>query len=233
MNGSMRSSPAAASMRTGPPDHRPTDRSAGARLKHRGLVRLDRPDEEVLLRQGHVVVTSTGLRCPPGLAYRAWERAGAKLSAISDSSAWCLGDWLIYGQTEFSDRYRIAVERVGLDYQTLRNYAWVARKYPLARRRPELSFQHHAELASVEPDEQDRWLELAAAGGWSRNRLRSELRGRPEEPAAAGDARHRTPSLRVPPEKLERWRQAAADVGLGLQEWIIVTLDSAVRPATG
>lgn len=41
----------------------------------------------------------------------------------------CLGDWLAYGQAVYANRHRTAVERTSLNYQALRNYAWVARQF--------------------------------------------------------------------------------------------------------
>jgi hypothetical protein len=83
----------------------------------------------------------------------AW-RIGTQLSAAVSSSAWCLGDWLVYGQAAFSGRYRDALEQTSLDYQTLRSYAWVARRFPVSRRRDNLSFGHHAETAALPRPEQ-------------------------------------------------------------------------------
>ena len=77
-----------------------------------------------------ILVTRVGLQMPADLPYEDWENAGGKLARISDTSAWCLGDWIVHGQERFRDRYRCAVKNAGLDYQTLRNYAWVARKFP-------------------------------------------------------------------------------------------------------
>lgn len=57
-------------------------------------------------------------------------------------SSWCLCDWLAHGEDAFTGRYRDAVERTALDYQTLRNYAWLARPLALSRRRDTLSFAH-------------------------------------------------------------------------------------------
>jgi len=51
----------------------------------------------------------------------------AQLAAVS--SAWCLGDGLIAGQAAYGSRNRDAIGRTGLDYQTLRNYAWVAGRF--------------------------------------------------------------------------------------------------------
>jgi len=38
---------------------------------------------------------------------------------------------------------------------SLRNNKWVADRVELSRRRDNLSFAHHAEVAKLEPDEQD------------------------------------------------------------------------------
>ena len=103
-------------------------------------------------------------------------RIGRQLEAVASSSAWCLGDWLSYGRAAYAGRYRDAVEQTSLDYQTLRNYAWVAGRFPLSRRRDTLSFGHHAEVAALPEPEQDFWLRKAGDLGWSRNHLRCEVR---------------------------------------------------------
>ena len=95
---------------------------------------------------GHLVVPRMGLEFPRQLPFEAWLVVGSQLAAAA-SSAWCLGDWLAYGQAACAGRYRDAVELTGLDYQTLRNYAWVAGRFELSRRRDTLSFGHHAGVA--------------------------------------------------------------------------------------
>ena len=70
-------------------------------------------------------------------------------------AAWCLGDWLVFGEQAYAGRYRQAIERTSLDYQTLGNYAWVAKRFSLSRRRDELSFGHHSEVAALPEPEQD------------------------------------------------------------------------------
>ena len=94
---------------------------------------------------------------------------------IADSSAWCLGDWVVFGASRYSDRYLRAIEQAGLEYQTLRNYAWVARRFESSRRREALSFQHHAEVASLPEPEQDLWLQRADAAQWSKTELRRRI----------------------------------------------------------
>jgi len=141
------------------------------------------------LRDGQIFTTRVGLRIPDRLAFEAWQAAGAQIARVVDSSAWCLGDWLVYGERRFIDRYRDAVAAVGLEYQTLRNYAWVTRRFELSRRRQCLTFQHHAEVASLSSQEQDEWLDRAERGGWSRNQLRKAVRdARQDALAPAGTA---------------------------------------------
>jgi hypothetical protein len=180
-----------------------------------------------------ILVTRVGLQIPADLSYEDWENAGGKLARISDTSAWCLGDWIVHGQERFRDRYRYAVQNAGLDYQTLRNYAWVARKIPQSRRRHRLSFQHHAEVASLDADEQDRWLRQAEANNWSRNELRMKIR------SAVGRGGQQTTNavvlsrLAVTPEHVERWRAAAELSRTSLERWLVATLNDAAAEALG
>jgi hypothetical protein len=152
---------------------------------------------------------------------------------MASTSAWCLGDWIAHGQERFRERYRDAARKAGLEYQTLRNYAWVSRKIPQERRCPELSFQHHAEVASLDAEEQIRWLRQADANKWSRNELRMEIQ------AAAGRGVQRPTStitlsqLTVAPEHLERWRAAAELSRTSLESWLVETLNGAADEALG
>ncbi len=126
--------------------------------------------------QGAAILPRTGLNLPSSLSFENWLRIGEVLSTVRTSSAWCLGDWLIYGEMAYTGRYRDAIKQTSLDYQTLRNYAWVARRFSLSRRRDALSFGHHAEVASLSEPEQDFWLRKAETLGWSTSRLRREVR---------------------------------------------------------
>ncbi|MCG8915748.1 LmbU family transcriptional regulator [Actinokineospora sp. PR83] len=166
------------------------------------------------------------------MTYETWERAGVQLAGVLDSSAWCLGDWLVCGQENYADRYTRAIEVAGLDYQTLRNYAWVTRRFPFDRRRAELSFQHHAEVASLDVEDQDEWLRRAEDGGWSRNELRRRLRTTREE-AKAVAASTLMPRVPVARERMERWRAAALRSEEHLERWMVLMLDRAAEDALG
>jgi hypothetical protein len=170
--------------------------------------------------------TRTALHLRPSLALGEWERLGRRVAEVADSSAWWVGDWLLFGERSYGRRYRAAVEATGLDYQTLRNYAWVASRFPVSRRRDQLTFGHHAEVASLSEDDQDTWLRRAALERWSRNELRRRLRSvRLGE--AAPSAGERPIELAVEAERRAQWEAAAAAEGRPLDEWISAVLDRA------
>ena len=123
-----------------------------------------------------VQVHRSGLQFTGQQSLGMWEQVGSRLFSFADSSTWWIADWLVYGETTFRDRYEEAIKRTSLSYQTLRNYTWVARRFPLARRRQALSFSHHLEVVALEQPEQDYWLRKAEELTWSRNRLRAEVR---------------------------------------------------------
>ncbi|WP_246097840.1 LmbU family transcriptional regulator [Streptomyces botrytidirepellens] len=173
-----------------------------------------------------MLTTKVGLHIPVGLAFEEWERAGRQLSGLLNSSSWWLGDWLVYGKDHYADRYERGIRAAGLQYQTLRNYAWVSRRFELRRRRPALSFQHHAELASLPVGEQETWLDRAERMKWTTKQLRNAIRAQREgTPQATVEATTRR--LAVPDNRLKWWHKAAAQSGTELADWVMDTLDAA------
>jgi hypothetical protein len=193
--------------------------------------------------RGHVAVPRIGLVFPPRLPFAAWLAVGAQLAAVAASSAWCLGDWLIYGQAAYAGRYQDAIERSGLEYQTLRNYAWVAGRFELSRRRDTLSFGHHAEVAALPEAEQDYWLRKAEEFCWSTTRLRREVRaslaerqqgpqGLHLEPGGRlGAGRRHTVRVTLTSAQLALCEQAARSQGMTLRPWAARVLEQAAQHA--
>ncbi|MER5811448.1 LmbU family transcriptional regulator [Streptomyces sp. NPDC002033] len=200
-------------------------------------------------------VQKSGMILPQNLPERSWEQIGTDLRELVNSSAWWLADWLIYGEATYGwRRYKEAIERTGLDYQTLRNYAWVARRFDHHRRRDGLSFAHHAEVARLAPPEQDYWLRKAEQQKWSRNELRRSVRASlavqsdtAEVPPAGGDARRDVPRLaaatpaderrqqvttltiELSAGQLEHLSKTAAAHGLPVDKWVTRMLETAER----
>ena len=166
------------------------------------------------------------LYLPGGLPINVWQRIGKQLHLLSDSCAWWLGDWLVYGEDVYPERYRAAIDGTSLNYQTLRNYAWVARKFHVSRRRDKLSFQHHVEVAALSRDEQEIWLGRAERNRWSRNELRKRLR---ESRITRGKLSPASVfvTLRADADQEQRWQRAAVTQHKSLEEWAMLVLDQA------
>jgi len=168
-----------------------------------------------------------GLEFPHRLPIDGWQYIGSQLHLIADTSAWWLGDWLVFGQDHYADRYLEAIQRTALDYQTLRNYAWVARKVSFSRRREKLSFGHHAEVASLPEPEQDYWLRKAENYQWPRNFLRRQLRESLREQAGRRSARDEPGprlSLHFTVAQLEAFERAARVRGIEVEDWAVFVL---------
>ena len=176
-----------------------------------------------------VLMTRVGLRIPPALSFDDWERAGRRIADLVDSSGWWLGDWLVFGREHYPDRYQRAIRAVGLSYQTLRNYAWVAGRFEFGRRRAALTFQHHAEIASLSCDVQERLLDQAERHAWTTKQLRTALRAERDGDAPPSGPPARIPRIALPQDRVDVWRQAAESLGLDLEHWVMRMLDQAAE----
>jgi hypothetical protein len=140
---------------------------------------MRRPESDEAVRPGDVDFGAVGLALASGLPYERWEAIGRALWAMEWGRLWWLGDWLAYGECAYGERAAQAEALDGYDYATLSGARWVCSRIEAARRRPELSFAHHQEVAALAPAEQERWLAAAAREGWSVRELRAVLRAAP------------------------------------------------------
>lgn len=127
-----------------------------------------------LYRLGYA--TDTSLELPENLPYDTYEALGLALRHRQDQTTWWLSDWLLFGEKKYGETYTQAVMITGLAEGTLANYASTAHRVPRERRRPELKFGHHTEVAALQPQDQTEWLDRAVTNNWSRNELRSQIR---------------------------------------------------------
>jgi Thioredoxin len=170
--------------------------------------------------------TRVGLRLPAHLSFERWKALGRQIGSVATASCWWLGDWVSYGEGCYGEKYKQAIAVTGFDYQTLRNYAWVAGRFDVSRRRDTLSFAHHAEVAALPEEEQDEWLDLAERSRWSRNELRARLRNEKRARIPSGVEQLR---MNVEAARVERWRVAAEAQGLDLTEWLVAAADDAAQ----
>jgi hypothetical protein len=140
------------------------------------------------------------------LTLTAWADFGKRLGTLGRGVGWWIGDWLLYGNERYGEKYSRASRITGYDAQTLMNMVYVASRFAPDRRREQLSWSHHAELAAFELGDQERWLELAIRERISVRSLRLEVRtvrrGTDDRTDPQGDRERRGGSRRVPESKV-------------------------------
>jgi hypothetical protein len=110
------------------------------------------------------------------LEYRDWVLEGRRIGLICRASPWWIGDWLLYGTARWGEMYVEATRITAYDPKSLRNMRYVASRFHLSLRRDNLTWSHHALLASLDADTQTFWLDLASKDRLSVEDLRLELR---------------------------------------------------------
>lgn len=127
-----------------------------------------------------IEATPVGLRLSKDLNFDEWAAIAESFGRALQTAAWCIGDWLVYGERKWGQQlllageefdpeapnrvpsyaYDAAVAATGLDRQTLSQYAGVCRKIPIAERRLHLSFGHHRILAPLPPAKRLEWWSI-------------------------------------------------------------------------
>jgi hypothetical protein len=156
-------------------------------------------------RSAPVSLTPTAWRADGELDFGRWIEQGRRLGVAGRGAGWWLGDWVRYGAARYGSKYARAGRVTGYDHKTLMNMVYVASRFEISRRRDNLSWSHHAELAALEPDEQERWLARAEAERLTVRQLRDEL-ARSRDGA---DASHDAEAEPESPEKEEAAAHAA------------------------
>lgn len=85
-------------------------------------------------------------------------------------------DWLAFGERKYGEMYKEALEVTDLEYKTLRNAVSVGNQIEMSRRRDNLSWSHHSEVASLPPAQQDKFLDVAESENLSHKDLRRKVR---------------------------------------------------------
>ena len=124
---------------------------------------------------------TTALVFKPETSFDEWQKQGDHLGTViklyTNHIRWWLGDWLIFGEDKFTDRYSQALDASMYSIGTLRNCVWVCRHVPPENRFASLSFDHHYEVAKLNSDQQTFWLQEAANNKWTVRELRRAVSG--------------------------------------------------------
>jgi hypothetical protein len=146
------------------------------------------PAQGAVDRRNRVPLTAVAWQPPEEMPLSEWIEQGRKLGLMGRSAGWWVGDWLNYGNAAYGERYARAARITGYDVGTLMNMTWVASRFEPSRRRESLSWSHHAEVAALPPEDQDRVLARAEAERLSVRDLRDEVRRERRAAKALHDA---------------------------------------------
>jgi hypothetical protein len=91
-----------------------------------------------------------------------------------------IGDLLNDGDGRWLDAPEMAKKKLGANYdpETLNRYKWVAAQVPVSRRRSQLSFEYHEEVAALSPGQQDDLLARAEREAWTLEDMCREVKRR-------------------------------------------------------
>lgn len=140
-------------------------------------------DEQLILRDaggvsvvGPFRIVRGGLQVEGEPTYEEWQKFGVWLQRIEQAVQWVLGDWLNYGEGRWGEMYSQAIEATGMEYQTLADIKWTAGQFTFSRRRENLTFAHHREVASIPPKVADAILATAEETTLSTREVRQLVR---------------------------------------------------------
>ena len=108
--------------------------------------------------------------------YELWQAYGSGLRQVEGAIQWIIGDWLNYGERKYGEMYSQAMDETDYEYGTLANDKYVAGKVQFSHRCEDLSWVHHREVAPLDPDEQEHWLNEAVEQGYTVKELRQAIR---------------------------------------------------------
>lgn len=118
-----------------------------------------------------------GWVAPAGLTRDEWIDCGRKFSLADAATGWWIGDWWIEGQKR--DGWGAGpelCEAIDVNYDRARVNAVVCGRFDLLRRRNNLHFAHHEEVARLDPVAADTWLDRAESNKWSQKQLRQAIK---------------------------------------------------------
>lgn len=174
-----------------------------------------------LAREG--ALTAVGLDLSQGEEWEfgPYEQLGNYLGIMNRSCMWWVGDWLLYGEGKFGEKFAQAASATKLAEQTLANRMYVCRNVPMKMRKVGLSFSVHAEVAGLKTAKEQRyWLDRAEKSGWNRQQLREAMAAKRREIAPpidlGGDQGHVDVKLVV--EAAQAVVSAKQDAGA---EWLV------------
>lgn len=122
--------------------------------------------------------TATSLIIPETTTIEEWQMIGVSFRRADDILSWYVGDWLAFGERhkQWKDQFDAAVDFIGIEPSTLHNYMYVSRHISSSRRREDVSWSHHYEVAALDDESQSVWLDQTERHNLSVRELRMSIK---------------------------------------------------------
>ena len=105
---------------------------------------------DLQLRTGPYRTTLTGTEIIRQSTPDEWKNYGEILKRIDEVKQWAIGDWLCDGKSHYGDGlYEEAEKVLGVPVNTLWKLKNISDKFEICRRRQNLAYAHHVEVASL------------------------------------------------------------------------------------
>jgi hypothetical protein len=108
-----------------------------------------------------------------------WIKIGKGLAQVGRAVQFWVGDWACFGEKKgyYTDSkiYEQIEKITGYSHQTIKNVKYISSRVQSSRRRDDVSFSHYAEIASLEPHEQDYYIDMIVRNKLTRNELREAI----------------------------------------------------------
>jgi hypothetical protein len=176
------------------------------------------PKQDVLSYQGPLGQcqrTATSLQVPKSFTQEDCLALLSQLRIAEKSVRWWIGDALAALESRYGAN-KEAAELVGLSASSAKHCRQVSEQIELGRRRPNVSWSLHQEVASLEPDKQDKFLDYAEQQKCSQKALRNEVQAFKTIDVEAEEVEEEAP--RVPEfspliKPSDNWNFAAVEYG--------------------
>lgn len=117
----------------------------------------------------------TALNLPDQLSFDEWLGIGDKLHELDASVLWWIGDWLLYGQNTYAERFAKALTLTGYSKDRLNAAKAVAAAFPASERSERVSWEMHRVAASLPRDQRADAIRTAEVRAMTEKDFRAEV----------------------------------------------------------
>lgn len=125
--------------------------------------------------EGFCELSTTNLTFKRDVSKEEWMDVFKALKQVEGCVQFWIGDCLAYRQQKWG-MYDDIAEETGMAKQTLKDTKWVSENVESSLRKDNLSFNHHKEVASLPPEKQELFLNMAVENKLSVRDLRNEIK---------------------------------------------------------